>query len=203
VGGLAVSLSFEEEFRDLGFRHIAGVDEAGRGPLAGPVVAAAVIFPAGVFLPEVDDSKKLSPHKRERLYQEIVNGASAFGVGEIAVETIDQINIGEASFQAMRKAVEALPISPDLLLIDGNHPIPGITIKQITIIGGDAQSFSIASASILAKVTRDRTMEAYEVLFPGYGFSQNKGYGTRSHREALKRLGPCEIHRRSFSLFGP
>lgn len=201
--GLAVSLSFEEEFRDLGFRHIAGVDEAGRGPLAGPVVAAAVILPAGAFLPEVDDSKKLGSYKRERLYQEIISKALAFGVGEVAVETIDRINIGKASLQAMRKAVEALPISPDLLLIDGNYPIPGILIKQVTIIGGDAQSLSIASASILAKVTRDRLMEAYEVLYPGYGFSQNKGYGTRSHREALKRLGPCEIHRRSFSLFGP
>jgi len=200
---LTVSLSFEKDLTDLGFRHIAGVDEAGRGPLAGPVVAAAVIFPAGTFLPEVDDSKRLSAEKREVLYQKIIKGALAFGVGEVDVEAIDRVNIGQASLQAMRKAVEALSVTPDLLLIDGNIPIPGMTIKQLTVIGGDAQSFSIASASILAKVTRDRIMEAYEVLYPGYGFSQNKGYGTRSHREALKRLGPCEIHRRSFSLFGP
>ena len=200
---MTVSLSFEKDLTDLGFRHIAGVDEAGRGPLAGPVVAAAVIFPAGTFLPEVDDSKRLSAEKREVLYQKIIKGALAFGVGEVDVEAIDRVNIGQASLQAMRKAVEALSVTPDLLLIDGNIPIPGMTIKQLTVIGGDAQSFSIASASILAKVTRDRIMEAYEVLYPGYGFSQNKGYGTRSHREALKRLGPCEIHRRSFSLFGP
>ena len=200
---MTVSLSFEKDLTDLGFRHIAGVDEAGRGPLAGPVVAAAVIFPAGTFLPEVDDSKRLSPEKREVLYQKIIKGALAFGVGEVDVEAIDRVNIGQASLQAMRKAVEALSVTPDLLLIDGNIPIPGMTIKQLTVIGGDAQSFSIAAASILAKVTRDRIMEAYEVLYPGYGFSQNKGYGTRSHREALKRLGPCEIHRRSFSLFGP
>jgi len=200
---LVVSLSLEEEFRDLGFKYIAGIDEAGRGPLAGPVVAAAVIFPVGVFLPGVDDSKKLTSHKREELYQEIVERALAFGLGEADVETIDQINIGQASLQAMRRAVETLPLSPDLLLVDGNRPIPEMKIKQITVIGGDAKCFSIASASILAKVTRDRTMEAYEVLYPGYGFSQNRGYGTRFHREALKRQGPCEIHRRSFSLFSP
>ncbi len=200
---MVVSLSLEEEFRDLGFKYIAGIDEAGRGPLAGPVVAAAVIFPVGVFLPGVDDSKKLTSHKREELYQEIVERALAFGLGEADVETIDQINIGQASLQAMRRAVETLPLSPDLLLVDGNRPIPEMKIKQITVIGGDAKCFSIASASILAKVTRDRTMEAYEVLYPGYGFSQNRGYGTCFHREALKRLGPCEIHRRSFSLFSP
>jgi len=200
---LVVSLSLEKEFRDLGFKYIAGIDEAGRGPLAGPVVAAAVIFPVGVFLPGVDDSKKLTSHKREELYQEIVERALAFGLGEADVETIDQINIGQASLQAMRRAVETLPLSPDLLLVDGNRPIPEMKIKQITVIGGDAKCFSIASASILAKVTRDRTMEAYEVLYPGYGFSQNRGYGTRFHREALKRQGPCEIHRRSFSLFSP
>lgn len=200
---MVVSLSLEEEFRDLGFKYVAGIDEAGRGPLAGPVVAAAVIFPVGVFLPGVDDSKKLTSHKREELYQEIVERALAFGLGEADVETIDQINIGQASLQAMRRAVETLPLSPDLLLVDGNRPIPEMKIKQITVIGGDAKCFSIASASILAKVTRDRTMEAYEVLYPGYGFSQNRGYGTRFHREALKRQGPCEIHRRSFSLFSP
>ncbi len=200
---MVVSLSLEEEFKDLGFKYIAGIDEAGRGPLAGPVVAAAVIFPVGVFLPGVDDSKKLTSHKREELYQEIVERALAFGLGEADVETIDQINIGQASLQAMRRAVETLPLSPDLLLVDGNRPIPGMKVEQRTVIGGDAKCFSIASASILAKVTRDRTMEAYEVLYPGYGFSQNRGYGTRFHQEALKKLGPCEIHRRSFSLFSP
>ncbi len=200
---MVVSLSLEEEFKDLGFKYIAGIDEAGRGPLAGPVVAAAVIFPVGVFLPGVDDSKKLTSHKREELYQEIVERALAFGLGEADVETIDQINIGQASLQAMRRAVETLPLSPDLLLVDGNRPIPGMKVEQRTVIGGDAKCFSIASASILAKVTRDRTMEAFEVLYPGYGFSQNRGYGTRFHREALKRQGPCEIHRRSFSLFSP
>ncbi len=200
---MVVSLSLEEEFRDLGFKYIAGIDEAGRGPLAGPVVAAAVIFPVGVFLPGVDDSKKLTSHKREELYQEIVERALAFGLGEADVETIDQINIGQASLQAMRRAVETLPLSPDLLLVDGNRPIPGMKVEQRTVIGGDAKCFSIASASILAKVTRDRTMEAFEVLYPGYGFSHNRGYGTRSHQQALKKLGPCEIHRRSFSLFSP
>lgn len=200
---MVVSLSLEEEFRDLGFKYIAGIDEAGRGPLAGPVVAAAVIFPVGVFLPGVDDSKKLASHKREEFYQEIVERALAFGLGEADVETIDQINIGQASLQAMRRAVETLPLSPDLLLVDGNRPIPGMKVEQRTVIGGDAKCFSIASASILAKVTRDRIMEAFEVLYPGYGFSQNRGYGTRFHQEALKKLGPCEIHRRSFSLFSP
>ncbi len=200
---MVVSLSLEEEFKDLGFKYIAGIDEAGRGPLAGPVVAAAVIFPVGVFLPGVDDSKKLTSHKREELYQEIVERALAFGLGEADVETIDQINIGQASLQAMRRAVETLPLSPDLLLVDGNRPIPGMKVEQRTVIGGDAKCFSIASASILAKVTRDRTMEAYEVLYPGYGFSQNRGYGTRFHQEAVTNLGPCEIHRRSFSLFSP
>jgi ribonuclease HII len=200
---LVVSLSHEEELRDLGFKHIAGIDEVGRGPLAGPVIAAAVILPAGLFLPGVDDSKKLNLHKRERLYQEIVDKALAFGLGEADVETIDRLNIAQASLQAMRRAVEALPLCPDLLLVDGNRVIPGVKSKQKTIIGGDAKCFSIACASILAKVTRDRMMESYDIIYPGYGFSQNRGYGTLSHRKALKRLGPCEIHRRSFSLFGP
>ncbi len=197
-----ISLLLEEELRALGFKHIAGVDEAGRGPLAGPVVAAAVIFPPEVFIPGVDDSKRLSPDKRERLYPQIVTRALAFGLGETDVETIDQINIFYASLQAMRKAVEALPLSPDLLLVDGNRPIPKMKVEQRAIIGGDTKCFSIACASILAKVTRDRIMEVYEVLYPGYGFSRNRGYGTLLHREALKRLGPCEIHRRSFSLLG-
>ncbi len=200
---MVVSLSHEEELRDLGFKHIAGVDEVGRGPLAGPVIAAAVILPAGLSLPGVDDSKKLNLRKRERLYQEIVDKALAFGLGEADVETIDRLNIAQASLQAMRRAVEALPFCPDLLLVDGNRPIPGVKSKQKTIIGGDAKCFSIACASILAKVTRDRMMESYDIIYPGYGFSQNRGYGTLSHRKALKRLGPCEIHRRSFSLFGP
>ncbi len=197
-----ISLTLEEKFRGQGFKYIAGIDEAGRGPLAGPVVAAAVIFPPNLLLEGVDDSKKLSPRQRERSYQEIVEKAMAFGIGETDVETIDRLNIAQASLLAMKKAVESLPIFPDLLLVDGNRFIPGVGIEQRTIIGGDAQCFSIASASILAKVTRDRLMDVYDVLYPGYGFSQNKGYATSIHREALRRLGPCEVHRRSFSLLG-
>ena len=199
---MVISLTLEEEFRGRGFKYIAGIDEAGRGPLAGPVVAAAVIFPPNLLLEGVDDSKKLSPRQRERSYQEIVEKAMAFGIGETDVETIDRLNIAQASLLAMKEAVESLPISPDLLLVDGNRFIPGVGIEQRTIIGGDAQCFSIASASILAKVTRDRLMDVYDVLYPGYGFSQNKGYATSIHREALRRLGPCEVHRRSFSLLG-
>lgn len=182
-----------------GFNLVAGVDEAGRGPLAGPVVAAAVIAGGDFFLPEVDDSKKLSAAQRERLYDAILQGALGVGVGSVDHETIDRVNILNATFQAMCIAVNSLPVTPEFLLIDGNR-FRGGEIPFRTIVGGDELSFSIAAASIVAKVTRDRLMLEYDRKFPGYGFARHKGYGTREHREAIARLGASPIHRRSFTV---
>ena len=188
--------NIDPQYYEKYFR-IAGVDEAGRGPLAGPVTAAAVILPHG-FIPEgLDDSKKLNASKREKLYEIIVQNALDWKVVSIDHRTIDAMNILRATFLAMEKAVRGLTLLPEYVLIDGrDFPLSGIPGEAV--IGGDGKSVSIAAASILAKVTRDRLMIAYDAQFPGYGFAAHKGYGTRAHREAIRSLGPCEIHRRSF-----
>lgn len=176
---------------------VAGADEVGRGPLAGPVVAAAVLLPPGYLIEGVDDSKKLSEGKRERLYERIREKAMAYGVGWVRPERIDEINILQATYEAMRAAIGGLSQTPDLLLNDA-VTIPGMEIPQIPIVKGDAKSVSIAAASILAKVTRDHLMAEYDKLYPGYGFAKHKGYGTAAHIAALRELGPSPIHRRTF-----
>lgn len=192
-------LQYEREYWSNGVLRIAGVDEAGRGPLAGPVVAAAVLFEPEHIIEGVNDSKQLSPEEREDLYAKIVVEASCFGVGIVHHDVIDEINILQATFKAMHQAILQLSIAPSLLLIDGNRFLPnGIPFR--TIIDGDALSFSIAAASIIAKVVRDRMMVEYDRQFPGYGFAKHKGYGTKEHREAIHRMGYCAIHRRSFTV---
>lgn len=176
---------------------ICGIDEAGRGPLAGPVVAGAVILPRDCEILYLNDSKKLSEKKREALFLEIQEKATAFAVGVIGPDRIDEINILQATYEAMRQAIERLGTQPHVLLNDA-VTIPGISIEQVPIIKGDGKSVSIAAASIMAKVTRDHMMEEYDTLFPQYGFAKHKGYGTAAHVRALKELGPCPIHRRSF-----
>lgn len=186
---------YENSYSGRGY--IAGIDEVGRGPLAGPVVTAAVILPEDCDILYINDSKKLTEKMREQLYDTILEKAVAVSIGIEDVETIDRINILQATYSAMKKAVNGLEVTPDLLLVDA-VTIPGVAMAQVPIIKGDEKSISIAAASIIAKVTRDRMMVAYEELFPGYGFASNKGYGAKVHTEALKRLGPCPIHRRSF-----
>lgn len=192
---LEVMRWYEHQYEDYGY--ICGIDEAGRGPLAGPVVAGAVILPKGCEILYLNDSKKLSAAKREMLYDEIMEKAIAVGVGMSSPERIDEINILQATYEAMRKAIQNLGRTPQILLNDA-VTIPDIEIPQMPIIKGDAKSVSIAAASIIAKVTRDRLMTQYEEVLPGYGFASNKGYGSRDHIDALKRLGPTPIHRRSF-----
>lgn len=176
---------------------ICGIDEAGRGPLAGPVVAGACVLPTDCEILYLNDSKKLSAKKREALYNEITEKAVAWGVGIVSHERIDEINILQATYEAMGQAVAELGVTPDLLLVDA-VTIPQMKMKQVGIIQGDAQSVSIAAASILAKVTRDRIMTEVAEQYPQYGFEQNKGYGSEKHIKALKEFGPCPIHRRSF-----
>lgn len=187
--------SFERRYDE--YELICGIDEAGRGPLAGPVVAGAVILPRDCEILYLNDSKKLSAAKREALYDEIMDKASAVGVGTASPARIDEINILQATYEAMRDAVAKLGVEPGILLNDA-VTIPGILVPQVPIIKGDAKSVSIAAASIIAKVTRDRLMVQYDEVLPGYGFAQNKGYGSKDHIEALKRLGPTPIHRQSF-----
>ncbi len=194
-----ITWNYEHELWRMGKAHIAGIDEAGRGPLAGPVVAAAVIFEQEVSIPDVDDSKLLSEDIREILYPQIMNRAAAVGIGIVNHAIVDKINILNATFKAMHGAIDQLAISPTHLLIDGNR-FDGSVIPFTTIVDGDALCFSIAAASIVAKVTRDRLMIDYDAQFPGYGFARHKGYATREHRDAISRLGYCEIHRRSFVL---
>lgn len=182
-----------------GYRCIAGVDEAGRGPLAGPVVAAAVIFPSSYRNPEIYDSKKLSAAKRNELYKVISSDAVAVGVGVAEADVIDRINILKASLQAMREAVLELSATPDFLLIDGLYRI-SLDMPQKALVKGDQLSVSIAAASIIAKVSRDRIMEMYHRQFPQYNFFQNKGYGTAEHRKMIREIGLSKIHRRSFHL---
>ncbi len=186
---------YEREYEHLGF--VCGIDEVGRGPLAGPVVAGAVILPADCDILYINDSKKLSEKKREELYDIIAEKAVAWAVGYASCERIDEINILQATYEAMRQAISNLKQKPDILLNDA-VTIPEVDIKQVPIIKGDAKSISIGAASIMAKVTRDRLMVKYDEVFPGYGFASNKGYGSAAHIEAIKKLGPCPIHRRSF-----
>jgi ribonuclease HII len=188
----------ESLLTEKGCRAICGVDEAGRGPLAGPVVAAAVIIPPGVTIGGITDSKKLSPSRREEYFERIVELGLPCAVGIIDNECIDKMNILKASLMAMRKAVMDLKPAPDFVLVDGDHPIPKIEQPQFAIIGGDRRCQSIAAASIVAKVTRDRIMDHYQALYPSFSFSQHKGYPTQAHLEELKEHGPCEIHRKSF-----
>ena len=186
---------FEKEYSD--HQAICGIDEVGRGPFAGPVVAGAVILPKDHPILYLNDSKKLSEKKREELYEVILKEAVATGIGMASPARIDEINILQATYEAMRMAISNLSVQPDLLLNDA-VTIPEIEIMQIPIIKGDAKSVSIAEASILAKVTRDRLMVEYEKVFPGYDFASNKGYGTKAHIEGLKKFGPTPIHRMSF-----
>lgn len=188
---------FELLARRMGYRLVAGIDEAGRGPLAGPVVAAAVILPDGEDFSGVDDSKKLSASARERLYDLIYEKALAIGVGISDHQVIDRINILQATLSAMREAVGSLCRPADYLLIDGTSGIP-VSIPQRTIKKGDSASISIAAASIIAKVTRDRMMTAYEDVYPGYGFREHKGYACATHLAAIAGLGPSPIHRKTF-----
>jgi len=176
---------------------VAGVDEAGRGPLAGPVVAAAVILPEGRVPRGIDDSKRLAPDKREALHARILDVA-AVGVGVASVDEIDRLNIRQATFLSMRRAVEGLGCTPAHVLVDGDA-LPGLSVPATAVVGGDGVSLSIAAASIVAKVTRDRLMTTLAAECPGYGWERNMGYGTREHREALARLGPTRHHRRSFA----
>lgn len=192
---LEVMKQYEKEYESFGY--VCGIDEAGRGPLAGPVVAGAVILPKDCEILYLNDSKKLSEKKRELLYDEIMEKALAVGVGVASPTVIDEINILQADYEAMRMAIANLSIKPDVLLNDA-VTIPKVDMKQVNIIKGDAKSVSIAAASIIAKVTRDRMMVEYDKLYPEYGFTSNKGYGSASHIKALKELGPCPIHRKSF-----
>jgi len=186
---------YEREYAHLGL--ICGVDEVGRGPLAGPVVAGAVILPKDCDILYLNDSKKLSEKKREELYHVIIDKALAYGLGFCPSGRIDEINILNATYEAMRDAVHALSHKPQVLLNDAVR-IPGLDVLQVPIIKGDSLSCSIAAASIIAKVTRDRLMAEYELQFPGYGFAAHKGYGSKEHMDAIRRLGPTPIHRRSF-----
>ena len=186
---------YERMYQSYGI--LCGIDEVGRGPLAGPVVASAVILSEDTEILYLNDSKKLTQRRRELLYNEIMEKALAVGVGVISHQRIDEINILQATYEAMQEAVAKLAIVPDVLLNDA-VTIPKLTQKQVPIVKGDAKSISIAAASIIAKVTRDRMMEAYDSKYPGYHFASNKGYGSKVHIEAIKELGPCEIHRRTF-----
>ena len=186
---------YEREYDS--YSYICGIDEVGRGPLAGPVVAGAVILPKDCDILYINDSKKLSEKKREELYDVIMDRAVAVGLGYSTPERIDEINILQATYEAMREAIANLETVPDLLLNDA-VTIPQISIRQIPIIKGDAKSISIGAASIVAKVTRDRLMVQYDEIYPEYGFASNKGYGAQAHIEALRKHGPCPIHRKSF-----
>ena len=186
---------YEEQYASCSY--ICGIDEVGRGPLAGPVVAGAVILPKDHTILYLNDSKKLSEKKRELLYDEIMEHAVATGIGMVGPARIDEINILQATYEAMRMAIENLQVKPDVLLNDA-VTIPEVEIPQVPIIKGDAKSISIAAASIIAKVTRDRLMKEYDQVIPGYDFAGNKGYGTKAHLEGLRRLGPTPIHRRTF-----
>lgn len=185
------------EWEYAGCLAICGIDEAGRGPLAGPVTAGAVILPKDCEILFLNDSKKLSEKRREELMIEIQEKAVSYGVGVVGPERIDEINILQATYEAMRLAVSQLSVTPDLLLNDA-VTIPGLNIRQVPIVKGDAKSVSIAAASILAKVTRDHMMIEYDRIFPEYGFGRHKGYGTAAHIAVLKEIGPCVIHRRTF-----
>jgi ribonuclease HII len=186
---------YEKEYDN--YTYICGIDEVGRGPFAGPVVAGAVILPKDCDILYINDSKKLSAAKREELYDVIMERAVATGIGMVGPEEIDRINILQATYEAMRQAIAKLKPQPEILLNDA-VTIPGVALPQVPIIKGDAKSISIGAASIIAKVTRDRLMEAYDAIYPEYGFASNKGYGSAAHIEALKKYGPTPIHRKTF-----
>lgn len=190
-------LKYENEAYEKGYNYVCGVDEAGRGPLCGPVVAAAVILDRNAHLEGVNDSKKLSEKKREKLFDDIMEKAIAVGIGISDVDMIEEINILNATKEAMKEAVSGLSIKPDFVLIDGNQNIQ-IDIDRTTVVSGDALSESIAAASIIAKVTRDRMLREYDKEYPEYGFAKHKGYGTKMHIEAIKKYGLTPIHRPSF-----
>ena len=192
---IEVLKKYEYEYAE--YTYICGIDEAGRGPLAGPVAAGAVILPKDCDILYLNDSKQLTPKKREALYDEIMAKAVAVGVGMANEKVIDEINVLNADYEAMKQAISKLQVKPQLLLNDAVN-IPGVDIEQVGIIKGDTLSASIAAASIIAKVTRDRLMVEYDSLYPGYGFAKNMGYGTAEHIDALKKIGPCAIHRRTF-----
>jgi len=190
--------TIDDHLRNSGYSLIAGVDEAGRGPLAGPVFAAAVILPPENTLPDTMDSKKISPARREKLYDEILSVAVAWHVAGIESQTIDRINILQATFKAMVEAVKNLSSTPEMILVDGSHT-PFVDSHSRALTKGDGLSQSIGAASILAKVQRDRLMANYHETYPQYGFDRHKGYGTREHMDAIAEHGPCPIHRRSFA----
>ena len=199
---LTTLLKRERELWASGIERVCGVDEAGVGPLAGPVVAAAVVFPPGVGLKGVDDSKRLVPQRREELAVTIRERAVSWSVAVVEPDEIDRLNIYRASLTAMGRAVEALAVRPQHVLTDARR-IPGCDLPQEPIVGGDALCHAIAAASILAKTTRDALMRDYEQVYPGYGFAEHKGYTTAGHRDAIRKLGPCPIHRKSFLLLPP
>ncbi len=192
---LVMMRQYEEEYKESPF--ICGIDEVGRGPLCGPVVASAVILPKDVQILYINDSKQLSWKKREELFEEIMEKAVAVGIGVVSPQEIDEMNILQATYKAMRIAIDNLAVEPTLLLNDA-VVIPEVNIPQIKIIKGDTKSMSIAAASIIAKVTRDRMMVEYDKIFPQYGFASNKGYGSKEHIEALRKVGSCPIHRKTF-----
>lgn len=190
-------LAFENKYKEMGYEYICGIDEVGRGPLAGPVVTCAVILPVDEMILGLNDSKQLSKKKREELYDIIIEKAVCYSIGINSPERIDEINILQATYEAMRMSINNMKVKPDLLLNDAVK-IPEVDIHQVPIIKGDTLSASIAAASIVAKVTRDRMMQEYDKLYPGYDFASNVGYGAVKHIEALKTNGPCAIHRKTF-----
>ena len=192
--------TIEKSLTDKGYRYVCGVDEAGRGPLCGPVVAAACILPEGLYIEGLNDSKKLTPKKRKIVFEQIKEHALAYNIAEASVEEIDELNILEADMLAMRRAVEGLQIKADFALVDGNIA-RGFPIPTMTVIKGDATSPSIAAASILAKVTRDEMCEQMDRDYPQYGIAKHKGYGTKQHMDALREFGPSPIHRKKFIRF--
>ena len=196
-GMFNLTYEYEKQAIAEGYTTVCGIDEAGRGPLCGPVCAAAVILPVDCEIEGINDSKKLSEKKREKLYDEIISKAVCYAVSMVPADVIDEINILQATFLAMRNAVSGLSVQPDIALIDGNQK-PGLTIEERTIVEGDAKSISIAAASILAKVTRDRYMLEADTKYPEYKFAQHKGYGTKLHYEMLAEYGLCPEHRRTF-----
>ena len=196
-GMFNLTYEYEKQAIAEGYTTVCGIDEAGRGPLCGPVCAAAVILPVDCEIEGINDSKKLSEKKREKLYYEIIRKAVCYAVSMVPADVIDEINILQATFLAMRNAVSGLSVQPDIALIDGNQK-PGLTIEERTIVKGDAKSISIAAASILAKVTRDRYMLEADTKYPEYKFAQHKGYGTKLHYEMLAEYGLCPEHRRTF-----
>ena len=192
-----LDLCFEEQYYELGYKRVCGIDEAGRGPLAGPVVAAAVVFERGTVIEGLDDSKKLSEKKREALYDEIIQKALDYSITLSTEKEIDDINILQATFKAMRNAVNSLKTKPDIALVDGDK-LPGLDVESRAVIKGDSKSTAIAAASILAKVTRDRIMLELDEAYPQYGFAKHKGYPTKGHYQMIKEHGITEVHRRSF-----